>query len=256
MGQLYNKENKPTVSCRGIELYPSTSVGEVIWAGDTLVWYKNEGPPTSLYDVVWPSGDATEDDTSASYPVHTGQVMFVGFIPGMGPDIISEDIATHKAATNGLYFPEGPASSTGIYGLLLTTYQVSGNVPNSMGMWDIKNKVQVNDLTSLEDGFYPVSLWEDANYDGLFNYDYERHYAGKWLNIGGPTLNDFGGVSGLDIPCSWILKIGDRYLSYGYNSSECLYLGGYADLKSQHGVSTMEEARELEYKKMLEEAHT
>lgn len=267
MGQLYNKENKPTISCRGIELYPSTSVGEVMWAGDTLVWYKNEGPPTSLYDVVWPKWNATEGDTDASFPVHLDYLMCIGFIPPQpGPLPLSNmSVQSKVSKTNGLYLTNQECFMNG---LLLTSITIEGGSPNSMGIWDIKNETQINDLLTLEDGFYPVSLWEDADYDGLFQYkndsrqvsynkyeDYrETYYGYKILSIGGPDIHSFGKIGSL--PCSWILKIRSRFLSYAYGPNECLYRYGYYDLKDVHNVSTMEEARELEYKKMLEEAYT
>lgn len=251
MGQLYNKGGKPTIYCRGNEIYPSTSVGEVIYAGNTLVWH--EGPPTSLYDVVWPAWDATEDDTNASFPVHLDYLMCVGFLapPAQGLAITNEeDIQPKASRTNGLYISNESSHMTG---LMLTTFRQQGNLPNSMGMWDLKNEVQVNDLSTLEDGFYPVSLWEDYNYDGLFEYkgtDYmEFYYGQKILSMGGPSikLSDDSDY----LPCSWILKMGSRFLSYAYSSNECLYLGGYHDLKTTHGVSTMEEAREKEFQLML-----
>lgn len=154
---------------------------------DLLFGIKN--PLTNLDYVVWPN--QMSKDNPPTFPIYNDKIMFAGFC---------NDWASQHPTWNG--------------NNLVATYQYGNepNLPNSGGFYDRVNLQQINDISSVPDGFYLISAWWDTDYSGTLTLNgTESIIENMWATTGGPTISLSNQLT--NVPCSWCLKIGDCVLS-------------------------------------------
>ena len=246
--------------------------------------------PKALKDVVWPY-QAYSLNINPSFPVYNDYIMFVGTYSE------EEPTASIKNAFDktGVYI-EGDDNSTIYITPPYESYPVelpTAITDDKPVMWDVINYKCVN-ICDLPDGFYPIAAFNDESFEGLFQY-YKQQLLNEdgtpvyktdengnpvmsdedgmpiivelkeiccerhWLNTGGSTIL-MGTSSGEDVAIfnhSWVLKVGDSYISQNYTPTDSVMKGlngvySYNEetLNEIYGVNNINEAREQVYSNM------
>ena len=192
--------------------------------------------PGNLHDLVWPFQET--EDKPCSLPKYTDYIIFLGLTPPsvgslLPTSIQSEEPVVQEDTTLGNYI-DNPEMSTD---LLETSTYVAGNLdlPASRIFWDIMKGEQVRDMTELPDGFYPMAVFLDDNYSGLYAFttgreneegtgtstEYkENYFSNKIFTTGGPELSVSATFPDIKVPTSWVLKIGYKFMSQNYGQGE------------------------------------
>lgn len=203
--------------------------------------------PNTSYDIIWPY-EATENNP-ASFPIYETHLFCMGIVP---PDSSSVTVYSESSSdrANGKYLKDFQDSS-----LVTVQYQREQlSLPNSGDAYDLTKRRLVTNLYSIPNGFYPVTVWVDENYDGHYRLGKEP-FTESWINTteNAPTIT----IDEITLPCGWVLKIGNLVLSQNYTDTWGA-LGEVGipqfispeDFQEYGGATNMVEAREYVYQKM------
>lgn len=267
----YPDYDKDVSSC----IYIANYNGTINYVGKSVSCYTRPFTrmrvlPSTLQELVWPFQETA--DKPCSLPKYTNAIIFLGVVPPEHTSSASSRTAKARAAktvaqTDGSLGNLITNQEYSMNSLLETSSMISGNLPTNRMFFDVVNNIQIPDMTTLPDGFYPMAVFEDANYDGLFQWNgvtrtdennntstyIENYFTNKLFTIGGPEINLGKNVANQDVivPTSWVLKIGNHYMSQNYGmgqdfNSEDLYMPGetysrealYQEMLKSSGIVT------------------